>query len=102
MEFGFTPEQEAFRQRVRDFALTELLPGYIERDRTRTYPGAIATRIRDFIGRPEDIDFIRSGIAVEELGRGDLNCAFWGSVAAGTSTRSADITPPTIGRPRWR
>jgi cyclohexanecarboxyl-CoA dehydrogenase len=97
MEFGFTQEQEAFRQRVREFALSELLPGYIERDRTRTYPGAIATKIRDFIGRPDDVDFIRSGIAVEELGRGDLNCAFWGSAAAGTSPLFAD-TGNTLSR----
>ncbi len=85
MEFGFTPAQEDFRTRVREFALTELLPGYTERDRTRSYPGEIQAKIREFIGQPSDIDFIRSGIALEELGRGDLNCAFWGSAAAGTS-----------------
>ncbi len=85
MEFGFTEEQEEFRARVREFALTELLPGYTERDRTGSYPGEIQAKIGEFIGRPTDVDFIRSGIAVEELGRGDLNCAFWGSAAAGTS-----------------
>jgi len=85
MEFGFTSEQEDFRARVREFALTELLPGYIERDRTRTYPGALQRKIRELIGQPSSVDFIRSGIAVEEIGRGDLNCAFWGSSAAGTS-----------------
>ena len=85
MEFGFTAEQEAFRAKVREFSLTELLPGYIERDRDRIYPAKFQAKIRDLIGQPTDIDFIRSGIAVEELGRGDLNCAFWGSAAAGTS-----------------
>jgi len=63
----------------------ELLPGYIERDRTRTYPGELQKKISELIGTPQDVDFIRSGIAVEELGRGDLNCAFWGSAAAGSS-----------------
>lgn len=85
MEFGFTEEQEAFRTRVRAFALDELLPGYIERDRTGAYPGEWQQRIGELIGSPADVDFIRSGIAVEEIGRGDLNCAFWGSAAAGTS-----------------
>lgn len=85
MEFGFTPEQEEFQHRVREFALRELLPGYLERDRTRTYPLDIRIRIRELIGRPASIDFVRSGIAVEELGRGDLSCAFWGEAAAGSS-----------------
>lgn len=85
MDFGFTDEQNDFRTIVREFALAELLPGYIERDRTRTYPGHLQRKISELIGNPQDIDFIRSGIAVEELGRGDLNCAFWGSAAAGTS-----------------
>jgi cyclohexanecarboxyl-CoA dehydrogenase len=85
MDFGFTAEQNDFRETVRAFALTELLPGYMERDRTRSYPGELQQKIRELIGNPQDVDFIRSGIAVEELGRGDLNCAFWGSAAAGTS-----------------
>ena len=85
MDFGFTDEQKNFQAKVREFALTELLPGYIERDRTRQYPGDLQRKISEMIGDPQDIDFIRSGIAVEELGRGDLNCAFWGSAAAGTS-----------------
>ncbi len=85
MEFGFTADQQEFRQRVREFALKELLPGYLERDRTRTYPLDLQVRIREFIGRPTEVDFIRSGIAVEELARGDLSCAFWGEAAAGSS-----------------
>lgn len=85
MDFGFTDEQNSFRSTVREFALNELLPGYMERDRTRSYPLGIQQKIRDLVGTPEAVDFIRSGIAVEELGRGDLNCAFWGSAAAGTS-----------------
>lgn len=85
MDFGFSDKQEEFRDRVREFALSELLPGYIERDRDRIYPGELQRKISELIGNPDDIDFIRSGIAVEELGRGDLNCSFWGSAAAGTS-----------------
>ncbi len=76
MDFGFSPEQERFRQNVREFALRELLPGYTERDRTRTYPSELQKKIRAMIGQPADVDFIRSGIAVEELARGDLCCAF--------------------------
>jgi len=85
VDFGFSEEQERFRQRVRAFAIEELLPGYMERDRTRSYPSQLQQKIHDLIGDPQDIDFIRSGIAVEEIGRGDLNCAFWGSAAAGRS-----------------
>ena len=40
MDFGFTEEQNRFREIVREFALTELLPGYMDRDRDRSYPGA--------------------------------------------------------------
>jgi len=85
MDFGFTEDQTRFRETVREFALTELLPGYTERDRTRSYPGDLQHKIRALVGSPREVDFIRSGIAVEELGRGDLNCAFWGSAAAGAS-----------------
>ncbi len=85
MDFGFTEEQNRFREIVREFALTELLPGYMDRDRDRSYPGDLQRKIRALIGATQDVDFIRSGIVVEELGRGDLNCAFWGSAAAGTS-----------------
>jgi alkylation response protein AidB-like acyl-CoA dehydrogenase len=85
MEFAFTREQEAFRDEVREFALRELLPGYLERDRTCSYPAELQHKIQALIGHPADVDFIRSGIAVEELARGDLNCAFWGQAAAGFS-----------------
>ena len=85
MDFAFTREQEEFRETVRQFALRELLPGYLERDRTCSYPAELQVKIRELIGRPADVDFIRSGIAVEELARGDLNCAFWGQAAAGSS-----------------
>ena len=57
----------------------------MERDRTQSYPGELQVKIRELIGRPADVDYIRSGIAVEELARGDLNCAFWGQAAAGSS-----------------
>jgi cyclohexanecarboxyl-CoA dehydrogenase len=93
MEFGLTPEQEEFRKQVREFALRELLPGYLERDRTRTYPAELQVKIRALIGRPADVDFIRAGIAVEELARGDLNCAFWGQAAAGSSPLFAEAEP---------
>lgn len=83
MEFSFTEEQEAFRQTMRKFALEVLLPRYRQGDRNREYPEYQRRRIFDIIGHPPRRDFIMAGIAVEEIARGDFNCAFFGTRAAG-------------------
>ena len=38
MNFEYTEEQKAVQAAARDFAVTELLPGVIERDTTQTFP----------------------------------------------------------------
>jgi cyclohexanecarboxyl-CoA dehydrogenase len=77
IDFSFTPEQEAFRETLRRFALAELLPRYGRGDREGEYPRDQIRRtialIGDEAGFGED-SLILAGIVAEEVARGDFNC----------------------------
>lgn len=86
MDFGFNPEQEQFRETVRRFALTEIAPLYQEGDVTKVFPrrqmeamatlGLTGLRIPEAFGGTLQ-PCIVSGIAAEEIGRADFNCAYF-------------------------
>lgn len=85
VEFSFTEEQEHFRQMLRDFSKEELLPNYTKWDREGTLPrhlwkklgelGVNGLRIPIEYGGSE-ADCVTTGIAAEEIGRGDFNLTY--------------------------
>ena len=84
LDFSFSPEHEAWRTHVRDFARRELQPnsrrwdeeGHLPRDAIRKMAGA---GILGVIGKPElggeGRDYVSLGIAIEELAAADVSCA---------------------------
>ena len=83
--FDFTPDQELFRDALREFALDQLSPGYTLRARTPEFPweqyrdaaklGVTSIGIGEEYGGTGQYDFISLGIACEELAYGDINVA---------------------------
>jgi len=85
MDFNFSPEQDKLRLEVREFARSELAPHSAEWDREERFPweatklmgerGYIGTMFPKRLGGQER-SHVDLGIIVEELARGDSNCAF--------------------------
>ena len=85
LNFSFTEEQEFFRKVLRDFASEELLPNYTKWDREGITPrhlwrklgelGVNGLRIPVEYGGSE-ADCVTTGIAAEEIGRGDFNLTY--------------------------
>ncbi|MBW1685576.1 MAG: acyl-CoA dehydrogenase family protein [Deltaproteobacteria bacterium] len=83
LNFTFTPAQEEFRERLREFALRELLPHYQTFDAERRYPREQIKRVIRFAadywsGREDEWDLVAVGITAEEVARGDFNCVLPG------------------------
>jgi cyclohexanecarboxyl-CoA dehydrogenase len=96
LSFGFTPEQDAFREHVRAFAEREIAPYVREWDVVEQLPthgilpkmgaaGLIGITGPSGLGGHEK-DYISLGIAIEELGRVDTSCALICSVNNTMST----------------
>ncbi|TWP33905.1 acyl-CoA dehydrogenase family protein [Leekyejoonella antrihumi] len=85
MDFGFDPDEEAYRQALRQFALKSLAPHYQGDDKAaRLRPGLVADmahmgltglRIREEYGGQE-AGAVVAGIAAEEVSRADFNAAY--------------------------
>lgn len=85
LNFSFTKEQEYFRDMLKEFAKTELLPNYMKWDREGITPrhlwkslaelGVNGLRIPEEYGG-SDADCVTAGIAAEEIGRGDFNLTY--------------------------
>src|SRR5438874_11918616 len=84
MEYDLSPEQEAFRKVVRDFAEAEIAPHAEEWDRTHTFPvdTVLAMGELGLFGLPfpeeyggSGADFTTLCLAIEELGRVDSSMA---------------------------
>jgi short-chain 2-methylacyl-CoA dehydrogenase len=84
MDFTFTPEQQAFRKVVRDFAVSEIAPRAEEMDRTGEFPTDLVLKMGELglfgIPFPEEFggmggDFTTLCIAIEELARIDSSMA---------------------------
>ena len=79
LDFSFTPAQEEYRLRLRELALSELLPRYQRGDAEQAYPYDQVKQVLRFAaefwkGREAERDLISVGITAEEVARGDLNC----------------------------
>lgn len=82
LNFSFTEEQNEFRKMLRDFAKTELLPTYMKYDQEGIFPrdlwkkmadlGLTGLRIPAKYGGSE-VDCVTTGIAAEEIGRGNFS-----------------------------
>lgn len=85
LNFEFTDEQEQFRKILRVFAKEELLPNYTKWDREGITPrhlwkkfgelGVTGLRIPEEYGGV-GADCVTTGIAAEEIGRGDFNLTY--------------------------
>ncbi|MBI2320656.1 MAG: acyl-CoA dehydrogenase family protein [Chloroflexi bacterium] len=86
LDFSFTPEQDLFRQTVRDFARRELAPNSATWDRAAAFPpelprkmaalGLLGLRTPAAYGGVE-ADAVTAGIAAEELARGDFSASYF-------------------------
>jgi len=76
VDFAFTEEQETLRQTIRDFARKEIQPRAKEWDRERKYPWPIVRRFAQLGLAKHLVDFVSTGIAIEEIAYADFNCAF--------------------------
>lgn len=85
MDFAFSEEQTLLRTVLREFAGAELAPRYMEWDRTGVFPrelwrkmgelGVTGARVPVEYGG-SGLDAVSTGIAAEEIGRGDFNLAY--------------------------
>lgn len=85
LNFSFTKEQQSFRSMLKNFAKKELLPNYTKWDQEEKFPkhlwkklgelGVNGLRIPEKYGGSE-ADCVTTGIAAEEIGRGDFNLGY--------------------------
>jgi cyclohexanecarboxyl-CoA dehydrogenase len=85
MEFALTPEQEELVRTLRTFARRELASRSPQWDKTREFPweawkqmaqlGLFGLRTPAAYGGQE-ADLVTTGIAIEEIGRGDFSCTY--------------------------
>src|SRR4051794_32156431 len=89
MNFEFTEEQLMIRQAARDFAITECLPGVIERDEQQRFPKAQVLKLAElgFMGMMVDPEYGGSGmdtvsyvLAMEEISKIDASVSVCMSV----------------------
>ncbi len=92
MDFDLTPEQDAFRKVVRDFAESEIAPQAEAWDRDHTFPVDIVLAMGELglFGLPfpeeyggSNADFTTVCLAIEELGRVDSSMAITLSAGVG-------------------
>ncbi|MBU8906064.1 acyl-CoA dehydrogenase family protein [Desertibacillus haloalkaliphilus] len=85
VSFSFSEEQEDFRSMLRNFSMNELLPHYTTWDREHTHPRHLWEKLGELgvngLRVPEQFggsaaDCVTTGIAAEEIGRGDFNLTY--------------------------
>jgi cyclohexanecarboxyl-CoA dehydrogenase len=85
LNFEFTEEQEQFRKILREFSKEELLPNYTKWDREGITPRHLWKKLGELgvngLRIPEEYggsgaDCVTTGIAAEEIGRGDFNLTY--------------------------
>lgn len=97
MEFAYSDDQKMIRETVRDFAETELAPGALERDKTKTFAREQWDKFSElgFAGMavPEEyggnpLDDVSECIVIEELARVDASFSVAFAVQAGLTTKT--------------
>ena len=84
MNYNLTEEHQLIRSNARDFALKELLPGVIDRDKNKIWPreaikkmskmGFLGMMVKEKLGGA-GMDVISYTIAMEEISRIDASAA---------------------------
>ena len=85
LDFALEPEQETLVRTLRAFAQRELAPRSGQWDRDGVFPaevwkqmgslGLLGLRVPAALGGQET-DLVTVGLAMEEIGRGDLSCTY--------------------------
>ena len=110
MDFDLTPEQDAFRKVVRDFAEGEIAPHAEEWDRDHTFPvdTVLAMGELGLFGLPfpeeyggSNADFTTLCLAIEELGRVDSSMAITLSAGVGLGANPIFRFGTEEQRQRW-
>jgi alkylation response protein AidB-like acyl-CoA dehydrogenase len=110
MDFSFTPEQDAFRQTVRDFAEKTIAPRAEEMDENEEFPVDIALQMGELglfgIPFPEEYggmggDFTSLCIAIEELARVDSSMAITLEAAVGLGAMPVYLFGSEEQKQRW-
>ena len=116
VDYRFSEEQELFRESLREFCASEIVPKAQEFGETRRMPQNIIKTMADFelLGMVIDpeygglgTDVVTAGIAAEELARADPTCSIpvlflvgtsWGHVIDkyGNETLKKEILPKAI------
>ena len=73
--FGFSAEQDLYREQLRRFAAEVLGPRRAEWDRERTMPWPVIQEAVAAGLLSGEMDYVSRGILVEEVGYADFNCA---------------------------
>ncbi|MCM3584667.1 acyl-CoA dehydrogenase family protein [Mesobacillus maritimus] len=85
LNFTFSEEQEYFRDMLREFSQSELLPHYTTWDRENTHPRHLWKKLGELgvngLRIPEEFggsgaECVTAGVAAEEIGRGDFNLTY--------------------------
>ncbi|MFC3041832.1 acyl-CoA dehydrogenase family protein [Virgibacillus xinjiangensis] len=85
VDFSFTEEQDYFRKMLKEFAKDELLPNYTKWDREGITPAHLWRKLGELgvngLRIPVEYggsgaDCVTTGIAAEEIGRGDFNLTY--------------------------
>src|ERR1700750_20400 len=118
MDFEFSEEQLMIRQAARDFAVTECLPGVIERDELQKFPKEQVMKLADlgFMGMMVDpkyggagLDTVSYVLAMEEISKVDASTSVcmsvnnslvcWGLDTYGNEAQKhKDLTPLAQGK----
>jgi short-chain 2-methylacyl-CoA dehydrogenase len=110
VDFELSPEQEAFRKVVRDFAEAEIAPHAEEWDRTHTFPTdtVLAMGELGLFGLPFPAEYGGSGadfttlcLAIEELGRVDSSMAITLEAGVGLGANPLFTFGSEEQRQRW-
>src|SRR5712692_1963383 len=109
MDFAFTPEQDTLIRTLRAFATRELSPRSREWDKTGEFPWDIWRRMGELglfgFRVPADYgglesDFLTMGLAMEEIGRGDLSCTYGIQLAGLAGEIVGRNAEPEVGK-KW-
>lgn len=101
--YGYTEQQEAVRQTVREFARKEVAPGAAERDATGTFDYALFRRVAEVgvtgLLMPEEAggagaDVLTYCLALEEIARVDLSLSWTTFVSLAAASTIADMGTP--------
>lgn len=85
MDFSFSSEQQILQKTLADFAARELAPHYASRDRDEDLPREIVKKLgamgllapmADAAYGGQALDYVSTGIAFEEVSRGDFNAGY--------------------------